>query len=180
MRRVVVTGLGAVTPLGVGVNRTWKRLLESHSGIVSVADYEPRKQWHELSSTVAGIVPKGSVAEGGWQSSDWLTQSEERRTSLFTQYAMAAASEALTDAEWSPSKREQFEMTGVCLGSGIGNLDEIYKTALAYEKGVCFLSFSCLCSRYRKSEVLILYNRAIRKFRPSLFPKSSSIWQLAI
>ncbi|KAK8140522.1 putative CEM1-beta-keto-acyl-ACP synthase- mitochondrial [Apiospora sp. TS-2023a] len=135
MRRVVVTGLGAVTPLGVGVKRTWKRLLESHCGIVSVVDYEPRKQWQELSSTVAGIVPKGSVNDGGWQTSDWLTQSEERRTSLFTQYAMAAASEALTDAEWSPLKREQLEMTGVCLGSGIGNLDEIYKTALAYEKG---------------------------------------------
>ncbi|KAK8090016.1 putative CEM1-beta-keto-acyl-ACP synthase- mitochondrial, partial [Apiospora hydei] len=135
MRRVVVTGLGAVTPLGVGVKRTWKRLLESHCGIVSVADYEPQKQWQELSSTVAGIVPKGSIDDGKWQSSDWLTQSEERRTSLFTQYAMTAASEALKDAEWSPSRREQLEMTGVCLGSGIGNLDEIYKTALAYEKG---------------------------------------------
>ncbi|KAK8020303.1 3-oxoacyl- synthase II [Apiospora arundinis] len=136
MRRVVVTGLGAVTPLGVGVRRTWKRLLESHCGIVSVADLEPRKQWHELTSKIAGIVPKGSVDDGRWQASDWLTQSEERRTSLFTQYAMTAASEALKDAEWSPSKLEQLEMTGVCLGSGIGNLDEIYKTALAYEKGV--------------------------------------------
>ncbi|KAK6865119.1 3-oxoacyl- synthase II [Apiospora arundinis] len=135
MRRVVVTGLGAVTPLGVGVRRTWKRLLESHCGIVSVADLEPRKQWHELTSKIAGIVPKGSVDDGRWQASDWLTQSEERRTSLFTQYAMTAASEALKDAEWSPSKLEQLEMTGVCLGSGIGNLDEIYKTALAYEKG---------------------------------------------
>ncbi|KAK7988590.1 hypothetical protein PG989_008905 [Apiospora arundinis] len=135
MRRVVVTGLGAVTPLGVGVRRTWKRLLESHCGIVSVADLEPRKQWHELTSKIAGIVPKGSVDDGRWQASDWLTQSEERRTSLFTQYAMTAASEALKDAEWSPSKLEQLEMTGVCLGSGIGNLDEIYKTVLAYEKG---------------------------------------------
>ncbi|KAK6842626.1 3-oxoacyl--synthase [Apiospora arundinis] len=135
MRRVVVTGLGAVTPLGVGVRRTWKRLLESHCGIVSVADLEPRKQWHELTSKIAGIVPKGSVDDGRWQASDWLTQSEERRTSLFTQYAMTAASEALKDAEWSPSKLEQLEMTGVCLGSGIGNLDEIYKTVLAYKKG---------------------------------------------
>lgn len=156
MRRVVVTGLGAVTPLGVGVRRTWGRLLESHCGIVSVADLEPRKQWQELSSTVAGIVPRGGLDDGRWQASDWLTQSEERRTSQFTQFAMAATSEALKDAEWSPSRREELEMTGVCLGSGIGNLDEIYSTALAYEKGVGFQDASGFPSIYCRKDTLLI------------------------
>lgn len=136
MRRVVVTGLGAITPLGVGVRQTWRRLVDGHCGIVSVADFEPQRKWQELSSTVAGIVPKGSIEEGRWQPSDWLSSAEQRRTSLFTQYALASASIALEDAGWSPQRQEQREATGVCLGSGIGNLDEMYSTSLAYEKDV--------------------------------------------
>lgn len=139
MRRVVVTGLGAVTPLGVGVRRTWNRLVAGHSGIVSVADLEPQKQWRELTSTVAGLVPK----DGGkgndpalWRADDWLSASDQRRMSAFTQYAMAAADMALDDAAWKPENESDLQETGVCMGSGIGNLDELYKTSLAYESGV--------------------------------------------
>ncbi|KAI0167938.1 thiolase-like protein [Pestalotiopsis sp. NC0098] len=134
MRRVVVTGLGAVTPLGVGVRRTWSRLLAGETGIVSVAHSEPQRQWRDLPSTVAGVVPKGNGGEGLWQASDWFTATEQRRTSTFTQYAMAAASEALQDAGWDPKRQEQLEATGVCLGSGIGNLDEIFTTSVTYEQ----------------------------------------------
>jgi 3-oxoacyl-[acyl-carrier-protein] synthase II len=138
MRRVVVTGLGAITPLGVGIRRTWTRLLASESGIVSVANFEPAARWRELPSTVAGIVPRGSKNDGKWQASDWLEKGEERRMAQFTQYAIAATEMALEDAGWKPNKQEDKEATGVCLGSGIGNLEELYNTSLAYDKAVSY------------------------------------------
>lgn len=144
MRRVVVTGLGAVSPLGVGVRSTWSRLLAGHSGIVSVANSEPRTRWNDLTSTVAGVVPKSSTSDaatqpGVWRPSDWLSATDQRRMSLFSQYAAAAVQMALDDAAWKPSSQEQLEQTGVCLGSGIGNLEELYNTAVAFEQGVSFL-----------------------------------------
>lgn len=131
MRRVVVTGLGAITPLGVGIRRTWTRLLAGDSGIVSVAEREPLARWKELTSTVAGVVPRDE-AEGSWRAADWLTPSDQRRMSTFTQYAVAASEMALKDAGWEATKLEDQEATGVCLGSGIGNLEEIYETSLAH------------------------------------------------
>ena len=136
MRRVVVTGLGAITPLGVGIRRTWTRLLASHCGIVSVANLEPSARWKELPSTVAGIVSQGKMEEGKWQASEWVDKGEERRMAKFTQYAIAATEMALQDAGWRPQTQEDKEVTGVCLGSGIGNLEELYKTRIAYEKTV--------------------------------------------
>jgi 3-oxoacyl-[acyl-carrier-protein] synthase II len=138
MRRVVVTGLGAVTPLGVGLRRTWQRLLAGDCGIISVADREPQKLWKGLTSTVAGVVPGGDGTEGfaqaKWRASDWLDAADQRRMSLFAQYAVAASKMALDDAGWKPTKQEDLEMTGVCLGSGIGNLDDIYDTSLTFEQ----------------------------------------------
>ncbi|CAM1505396.1 Fc.00g110330.m01.CDS01 [Cosmosporella sp. VM-42] len=134
MRRVVVTGLGAITPLGVGIRRTWTRLLAGDSGIVSVTDLEPQARWRELTSTVAGLIPNGE-GEGRWRASDWLNATEQRRMSKFTQYAIAASDMALKDAGWEPKGPAQLEATGVCLGSGIGNLDEIYETSLAHNQG---------------------------------------------
>ncbi|OTB18041.1 hypothetical protein K445DRAFT_348564 [Daldinia sp. EC12] len=134
MRRVVVTGLGAITPLGVGVRHTWNRLIAGHSGIVSVAEFEPQKKWRDLTSTVAGIVPKSGPGENRWRPDDWLTATDQRRMSTFAQYAMAAAEMALDDAAWKPLKLEDLESTGVCLGSGIGNLDEMYNTSIVYER----------------------------------------------
>lgn len=134
MRRVVVTGLGAITPLGVGIRRTWARLLAGDSGIVSVAHLEPQTRWRELTSTVAGLVPSGE-GEGEWRASDWISKTEQRRMSKFTQYAVAASSMALKDAGWEPSSQEDLEATGVCLGSGVGNLDEIYEASLTHNQG---------------------------------------------
>jgi 3-oxoacyl-[acyl-carrier-protein] synthase II len=136
MRRVVVTGLGAVTPLGVGIRRTWNRLLAGENGIVSIADRDPSQQWRELPSTVAGIVPEGSKHDGRWQPSDWLGRGEERRLAKFTQYAIAATDMAFEDASWKPHTQDEKESTGVCLGSGIGNLEEMYNTSVAYERTV--------------------------------------------
>lgn len=136
MRRVVVTGLGAITPLGVGIRRTWSRLLASDCGIINVADREPAARWKELPSQVAGIVPEGRRDEGKWQALDWLKKGEERRLAKFTQYAIAATEMALDDAGWKPQTPEDKEMTGVCLGSGIGNLEENYNTSIAYNQTV--------------------------------------------
>ncbi|KAJ5150866.1 uncharacterized protein N7482_010118 [Penicillium canariense] len=133
MRRVVVTGLGAVTPLGVGVRRTWKRLLEGHCGIVNVTERDAR--FKEVPCQIAAVVPRGKKEDGAWTASEWLSRGEERVMAKFAQYAMAATEEALEDAGWKPTLFEQREATGVCLGSGIGNFDEIYDTVVAYEKG---------------------------------------------
>ncbi len=136
MRRVVVTGLGAITPLGVGIRRTWSRLIAGECGIVSTSNLEPSKRWHELPSKVAGIVPIGSRNEGKWQAVDWLEKGEERRMAKFTQFAIAATEMAFQDAGWKPQTQDEREKTGVCLGSGIGNLDELYNTSIAYDQAV--------------------------------------------
>jgi 3-oxoacyl-[acyl-carrier-protein] synthase II len=132
MRRVVITGLGAVTPLGAGVKHTWKRLLESGSGIVSTSTRG--REFEALPSTVAALVPSGSRSDGRWQAKDWLPASKERQMALFAQYAIASADEALQDAGWNPTSRQDLEMTGVTIGSGIGNLDEAYSTSVAFAK----------------------------------------------
>lgn len=134
MRRVVVTGLGAITPLGLGIQRTWARLIAGESGIISVADREPRQRWRELTCTVAGVVPQGpgGKADGLWKADDWLSAAEQRRMSAFTQYAIAASDMALKDAGWDASRVDDQEATGVCLGSGIGNLEEMYDTSLSH------------------------------------------------
>ncbi|KAI1110287.1 putative 3-oxoacyl--synthase [Nemania sp. NC0429] len=144
MRRVVVTGLGAVTPLGIGVRRTWNKLLAGHSGIVNIADIkdlEPQAQWLQVPSKVAGLVPKPGLEPrytpklsntdniALWRPDRWLSGAEQRRMPDFTQYAMAAAEMALDDAAWKPKKEADLEETGVCMGSGIGNLNEIYWAA---------------------------------------------------
>ena len=85
MRRVVVTGLGAITPLGVGVQQTWTRLLAGHCGITSVAGFKPNERWRALPSTAAGTIPHGKKEDGKWQASDWLDKGEERRNgSVYT------------------------------------------------------------------------------------------------
>lgn len=142
MRRVVVTGLGAITPLGVGARRTWARLLAGDSGLVGVSAIEPCSQWKGLTSTVAGVVPAGSAGKqaGLWHPAEWLEPSEQRRMSRFAQYAMAATQMALDDAGWNPTSQTELEATGVCLGSGIGNLDELYTSSLAFDKDVSLAS----------------------------------------
>lgn len=180
MRRVVVTGLGAITPLGVGVRRTWQRLLASECGIVSIADRGSdeleRSQWRELTSTVAGIIPTDTSSasaprklpenladhDGLWRPSDWLDASEQRRMSTFAQYAVAATEMALGDAGWQPTSPEEQEMTGVCLGSGIGNLHDFYATSVAYDQGVGFSTFSHICKR----TLAFMRNRFAEKLPP--------------
>ncbi|KAL8657295.1 MAG: hypothetical protein Q9226_002062 [Calogaya cf. arnoldii] len=130
MRRVVVTGLGAVTPLGLGVQRSWTRLVGGHCGVVFLK--ERGNAFLQQQCQVAGLVPEGKKDDGAWSANDWLTKDEERRTSKFMQYAIVTAQEALADAQWHPQTQQERETTGICLGSGIGSFEEIYNTSLAF------------------------------------------------
>ncbi|MCJ1357218.1 MAG: Mitochondrial beta-keto-acyl synthase [Icmadophila ericetorum] len=130
MRRVAVTGLGLITPLGVGVRRSWKRLLDGDCGISSIQGLGFQK----LQCRVAGIVPEGEIENGEWTARDWLTQNDERRMTKWMQYAVVAAKEALDDAGWHPKDPHEQEMTGICLGSGIGSFEDIYENSLTYHE----------------------------------------------
>ncbi|KAL6150372.1 Mitochondrial beta-keto-acyl synthase [Exserohilum turcicum] len=116
-----------------GVRQTWKRLIDGHCGVVSIKDRSP--EFALLPSQVAGLVPEGSKDAGKWNSKDHLSPSDERRMARFAQYAMVASEEAMKDARWYPKKEEDLEATGVYMGSGIGSLDDVYDTTVAYEKG---------------------------------------------
>ncbi|KAF1939082.1 3-oxoacyl-synthase-like protein [Clathrospora elynae] len=116
-----------------GVRQTWKRLIDGQCGIVSIKDRSA--EFALLPSQVAALVPEGQRAEGKWNPKEHLSPADERRMARFAQYAMVASGEALNDAGWLPKKEEDLEVTGVYLGSGIGSLDEVYNTTLAYEKG---------------------------------------------
>ncbi|KAF8435270.1 thiolase-like protein [Terfezia claveryi] len=135
MRRVVVTGLGAITPLGVaGIRRTWQRLLAGDCGIVNILDRDER--YAQLPCQIAAAVPMGKKVDGRWDPSEWLAPGDDRRMALFSQYAIAAAEEALGDAGLLGNmSEEQKDMAGVCIGSGIGSLDDVYNTSVTYEKG---------------------------------------------
>ena len=130
MQRVVITGLGAVTPLGLGAQQTWRRLLMGDSGLVSLKDQGER--YKQLQCQVAGLVPQGKKLQGAWDSSEWLSGDERRRMSQFMQYAVYAADEALQNAGWKPLTEFEQEMTGVCLGSGIGSFKEVYETSIDF------------------------------------------------
>ncbi|CCX06349.1 ketoacyl synthase domain-containing protein [Pyronema domesticum] len=130
MRRVVVTGLGAVTPLALGVKHTWKHLLAGQCGIKKLGE-----KFNDLPVQIAATVPAGNKDDGGWNPKEWLVAGEERGMALFSQYSIAAAEEALQDAGWAPKTEEELERTGVCLGSGIGSLEDAYSSSIAYESG---------------------------------------------
>ena len=115
MRRVVVTGLGLVTPLGGGVRFTWERLIAGRSGIGAIQSFDVS----DLPSKIAGEVPLGETAEGGFNADDYVTLKERRRIDPFIVYGIAAAQQAVEDAEWQPEDEESLERTGVMIGSAM-------------------------------------------------------------
>ncbi|PWW75821.1 3-oxoacyl-synth [Tuber magnatum] len=132
MRRVVVTGMGAVTPLAVGASKSWQRLVEGQCGIRSI---KKRLEFNGIPSQVAATIPLGASGHGGWDPNEWLGRGDARRMALFTQYAIAAAEEALGDARWRPTSQDERERTGVCLGSGIGSLEDMYDSSTTLSEG---------------------------------------------
>jgi len=125
MRRVVVTGLGLITPLGCGVEHTWKRLIAGESGIDKIARFDAS----DISCQVAGEVPKGD-GEAEWNPNDWISRKEQKKMDVFIQYGIAAAMQAITDAGWEPEDEESLKRTGVLIGSGIGGLLELEKGSI--------------------------------------------------
>src|SRR4051794_25452766 len=132
MRRVVVTGLGMVTPLGCGVEVTWKKLLEGQSGASKVEAFDVS----DLACKIACSIPRGDGAEGSYNPDQWMEPKEQRKVDPFIVYAMTAATQALKDANWKPSTPDEQTETGVLIGSGIGGIGGIYDASITlYEKG---------------------------------------------
>lgn len=132
MRRVVVTGLGMVCPLGVGVDHVWGRLIGSESGIDTIHSFDPS----DLSCRIAGELPPGLAAEGRFNPDEWVEPKDQRKMDRFIVCAIAAASEAVQHSGWKPSNDEEFERTGVMIGSGIGGLPGICETSITmHERG---------------------------------------------
>jgi len=123
VRRVVVTGLGMVTPLGVGVDRNWSRILAGKSGISRISNFEVS----DITCQIAGQVP-GPDEDGGLNLDDFIDPREQRRQDRFIQLGVVAAQLAVEDSGWKPDDREAQNRTGVMIGSGIGGLETIVKT----------------------------------------------------
>ncbi len=131
MRRVVITGMGLVTSLGVGVEHVWKNLLAGKSGIGAIQSFDVG----DLTAKIAGQVPLGDTSDGLFTVDDWVGTKDQRRMDNFIVYGLTAAIQAVSDSGWMPEGEEDRERTGVMIGSGIGGLNEIAKNAVMAESG---------------------------------------------
>jgi 3-oxoacyl-[acyl-carrier-protein] synthase II len=126
MRRVVVTGLGMVSPLGCGVETTWKRILNSESGARKIDTFDVS----DLTSRIACVVPRGDGSNGSFNPDQWMEPKDQRKVDDFIIFAMCAAKQALDDANWHPATEEERCASGVMIGSGIGGLTGIAETSI--------------------------------------------------
>jgi 3-oxoacyl-[acyl-carrier-protein] synthase II len=132
MRRVVVTGLGMVSPLGCGVEPTWKRILNSESGAKAIDTFDVS----DLTSRIACVVPRGDGSNDSFNPDQWMEHKDQRKVDDFIIFAMCAAKQALDDAGWHPATEEDRCASGVMIGSGIGGLSGIADGAvLLKERG---------------------------------------------
>jgi 3-oxoacyl-[acyl-carrier-protein] synthase II len=132
MRRVVVTGVGMVSPLGCGVEPTWKRILSGESGAKQIETFDVT----DLPCRIACVVPRGDGTEGTFNPDQWMEPKDQRKVDDFIIFAMCAAKQALNDANWHPATEEDRCATGTLIGSGIGGLSGIADTAvLMKERG---------------------------------------------
>ena len=132
MKRIVVTGLGLVTPLATGVKQTWNRLIEGQSGIRTTEGFDIS----DLPSKIAGQVPQGDGGDGSFNADDWVSSKDRRKMDDFILYALAAAGEAIEDSGWKVQTEQDQVRTGVMIGSGIGGLKVIENGAITLlEKG---------------------------------------------
>jgi 3-oxoacyl-[acyl-carrier-protein] synthase II len=132
MRRVVITGLGLVTPLACGVEDSWSRLLAGKSGAGPITKFKV----DDLPARIACAVPRGDGTDGTFNPDQWLDPKEQRRVDDFILFGLAAAQQAVTDSGWEPKTEEDRERTGVLIGSGIGGLEGIEQASiLVHEKG---------------------------------------------
>src|SRR5216683_6162099 len=130
MRRVVVTGLGMVSPLGAGVESTWKQILDSKSGAARIEKFDVS----DLPCKIACEVKRGDGSNGSFLADKWMEPKEQRKVDDFIIFAMGAAGQALEDAGWHPKSAEDQANTGVLIGSGIGGIEGIAETALVLKE----------------------------------------------
>lgn len=126
MRRVVVTGMGLVTPLACGLEESWSRILDGQSGAGPITRFDASA----VTTKYACEVPMGDGNDGTFNSDDWMEPKERRKVDDFILYGIAAATQAVEDADWKPSDEESRLRTGVMIGSGIGGLNSIAETAV--------------------------------------------------
>ena len=126
MRRVVVTGMGLVTPLACGLEESWSRILDGQSGAGPITRFDASA----VTTKYACEVPLGDGSDGTFNSDDWMEPKERRKVDDFILYGIAAATQAVEDADWKPSDEESLLRTGVMIGSGIGGLNSIAETAV--------------------------------------------------
>lgn len=126
MRRVVITGLGMVSPLACGVEQSWQRLIAGQSGAGPIVGFETS----DLACKIAMQVPRGAGADGTFNPDDWMEPKEQRKVDDYIIYAVAAATQALADANWKPETYQDQINTGVLIGSGVGGLGGIYETSV--------------------------------------------------
>ena len=132
MRRVVVTGMGMVSPLACGVEATWSRLLKGESGARRIEKFEVS----DLPAKIACQIPRGDGQNGTYNPDQWMEPKEQRKVDEFITFAMCAATQAIADSGWKPTAHEDQVRTGVMIGSGIGGLEGIAETAIVLkEKG---------------------------------------------
>jgi 3-oxoacyl-[acyl-carrier-protein] synthase II len=129
MRRVVVTGLGLVTPLACGVEQTWERLLAGKSGAGPITRFDTTGH----TTTYACELPRGDGSDGTFNPDQWMEPKEQRKVDEFILYGVAAAVQAVTDSGWMPSDTDGQERTGVLIGSGIGGLSSIADTSITLQ-----------------------------------------------
>ena len=130
-RRVVVTGMGIASPLGIGVEHVWKRLIAGESGITSIQSFDTS----DLTCTIAGQVPQGTRVEGKLDLAEWIPVKDQKKMDRFIHLAMVAASEAVEDSGWVPNTEDERCATGVMIGSGIGGLQTIADAAVQVHLG---------------------------------------------
>jgi 3-oxoacyl-[acyl-carrier-protein] synthase II len=130
MRRVVVTGMGMVTPLGSGVETTWSRLLAGQSGAVRVSDFDVA----DLPSQIACRIPRGDGSDGTFNPDRSMEPKEQRKVDDFIIFAMAAADEAIADSGWTPETEDERCTTGVLIGSGIGGITGIVEAGITLKE----------------------------------------------
>lgn len=126
MRRVVITGLGMVSPLACGVEATWHKLLKGECGAGLISGFEIS----DLACKVAMQIKRGDGSDGSFNPDHWMEPKEQRKVDDFILYAISAATQALSDAGWKPKTYDEQIKTGVMIGSGIGGLGGIYETSL--------------------------------------------------
>jgi len=131
MRRVVVTGMGIASPLGVGVDHVWKRLINGESGITAITNFDTT----ELTAKIAGQVPAGARAQGGLDLSEWIALKEIKKMDRFIHLGLVAAGDAMEDAGWVPETEDEKFASGVMIGSGIGGLQTIYEGSIMVHEG---------------------------------------------